>query len=157
LYKSNDGKSFETLVADLGIDSYPNETSIEFKGDTAFCLLRRDGEIKTGLLGTALPPYTNWEWKDLGVRIGGPDMILLHDGRFVAAVRLYETDNWHPARTSLCQINPVTGKLSELLTLSFRRRHQLCRNGLASGCFVGKLLFIARGKNCCLHSKVEFK
>jgi hypothetical protein len=117
LYKSNDGKSFETLVADLGIDSYPNETSIEFKGDTAFCLLRRDGEIKTGLLGTALPPYTNWEWKDLGVRIGGPDMILLHDGRFVAAVRLYETDNWHPARTSLCQINPVTGKLSELLTL----------------------------------------
>jgi hypothetical protein len=117
LYKSNDGKSFETLVADLGIDSYPNETSIEFKGDTAFCLLRRDGENKSGLLGISVPPYTKWEWKDLGVRIGGPDMILLHDGRFFAAVRLYETDNWHPARTSLCRINPVTGKLSELLTL----------------------------------------
>ncbi len=115
LYKSNDGRNFEALVDDLNIDSYPNETSIVFKGDTAFCLLRRDGEIKTGLLGTALPPYTNWEWKDLGVRIGGPDMILLPDGRFLAAIRLYETDNWHPARTSLCWIEPVTGKLSEAL------------------------------------------
>jgi hypothetical protein len=116
LYKSSDGKNFETLVEDLNIDSYPNETSVVFKGDTAFCLLRRDGENKSGLFGIALPPYKNWEWKDMGVRIGGPDLIILPDGRFLAAVRLYETDNWHPARTSLCQINPATGKLSELLT-----------------------------------------
>lgn len=117
LYKSSDGKNFETLVEDLNIDSYPNETSIVFKGDTAFCLLRRDGENKSGLLGISIPPYTIWSWKDLSIRIGGPDMILLPDGRFLAAVRLYETDNWHPARTSLCWINPVTGKLSEVLTL----------------------------------------
>jgi hypothetical protein len=154
LYKSIDGKSLETLVADLGIDSYPNETSIEFKGDTAFCLLRRDGENKSRICSEQqLPPYTNWDWKDLGVRIGGPDMILLPDGRFFAAVRLYETDNWHPARTSLCWINSVYRKTFRIAHSSFRRRHQLCRNGLASGCFVGKLLFIARGKNCCLHSK----
>jgi len=53
----------------------------------------------------------------LGVKIGGPHMILLPDGRFLTAVRLYETDNWHPARTSLCFIDPNSGKLAETLTL----------------------------------------
>jgi hypothetical protein len=117
LYKSSNGKTFETLIENLNIDGYPNETAIVFKGDTAFCLLRRDGENKTGLLGISAPPYIKWEWKDLGVRIGGPQMILLPDGRFLAAVRLYETDSWHPARTSLCRIDPLSGKLSEVLTL----------------------------------------
>jgi len=117
LYSSTDGKTFETLVENLNIDGYPNETSIVFKGDTAFCLLRRDGENKTGLLGISVPPYLKWEWKDLGVRIGGPQMILLPDGRFLAAVRLYKTDSWHPARTSLCWFDPWSGKLSEVLTL----------------------------------------
>lgn len=117
LYKSSDGKTFKTLVENLNIDGYPNETSIVFKGDTAFCLLRRDGEKNTGLLGISIPPYKIWSWKDLGVKIGGPIMILLPDGRFLAAVRLYETDNWHPARTSLCFINPNTGKLTEELKL----------------------------------------
>jgi hypothetical protein len=117
LYKSSNGKIFETIVENLNIEGYPNETSIVFKGDTAFCLLRRDGENSTGLLGISLPPYKIWNWKDLGVKIGGPHMILLPDGRFLAAVRLYETDNWHPARTSLCFINPNSGKLTETLTL----------------------------------------
>jgi hypothetical protein len=116
-YKSTNGKIFETVIEDLNIEGYPNETSIVFKGDTAFCLLRRDGENKTGLLGISIPPYTIWSWKDLGVRIGGPDMILLPTGRFLAAVRLYETDSWQPARTSLCSIYPFSGKLTEELKL----------------------------------------
>ncbi len=117
LYSSNDGKTFETLVEDLGIEGYPNETSIAFKGDTAFCLLRNDGGNKSGLLGITLPPYTVWTWKDMEVRIGGPHMIFLPDGRLLAAVRLYGSDGWSPARTSLCWINPKTGKLTEALEL----------------------------------------
>lgn len=117
LYSSNDGKSFNPLVNDLGVIGYPNETAIIFSGDTAYCLLRRDGEQKSGLLGAALPPYTRWDWKDLGIRIGGPQMIQLPDGRLLAAVRLYSGDNWHPARTSLCWIDPRTGTLREALEL----------------------------------------
>ena len=117
LYASNDGKTFKTLVENLNIEGYPNETSIVFKGDTAFCLLRRDGEIKSGLLGISLPPYTVWNWKDMEVRFGGPHMIFLPDGRLLAAVRLYGGDGWSPARTSLCRINPNTGKLTEALEL----------------------------------------
>lgn len=117
LYSGTDGKNFTPLVEDLGVTDYPNETSIVFNGDTAFCLLRRDGERKTGLIGTALPPYEHWEWKNLGTRIGGPHMIQLPDGQFIAAVRLYNTENWHPARTSLCRIDVNNGKITEALTL----------------------------------------
>jgi hypothetical protein len=113
LYSSSDGKHFDTLVERLFEEGYPNETSIVFDGDTAYCLLRRDGQPNNGLLGTSQPPYTKWEWKDLGVRIGGPHMIRLADGRFVAAVRMHDNG----ARTSLAWVEPATGKLTEFLKL----------------------------------------
>ncbi len=118
LYISEDGKLFETLADTVVHENYPNETSLVFSGDTAFCLLRRDGQpSQNGLIGMAHPPYTKWQWKDLDVRIGGPHMIRLPDGRFLAAVRLYKTGNGPPTRTSLCWINPEAGTLTEALTL----------------------------------------
>ena len=102
LYSSNDGKKFDTLVERLFDVGYPNETSLVFDGDTCYCLLRRDDKPNSGLLGVSQPPYTKWEWKDLGVKIGGPQMIRLTDGRFVAAVRLYDG----AVRTSLAWVDP---------------------------------------------------
>ena len=81
--------------------------------DTAYCLLRQDGKPNSGYLGVSHPPYTDWNWKSLGVRIGGPHMIQLPDGRFVAVVRLYDA----PVRTSLCWLDPVNGRLTEALKL----------------------------------------
>lgn len=113
LYRSDDGIRFEALVGRLFDQGFPNETSIVFRGDTAYCLLRRDGTPSSGLLGMAEPPYTEWTWKDLGVRIGGPHMLLLPDGHFAAAVRLYDGR----IRTSLCRIDPERAKLVEILAL----------------------------------------
>ncbi len=113
LYSSSDGKKFETLVERLHDVGYPNETSLVFDGDTAWCLLRRDGAPNSGLLGVSRPPYQKWEWKDLGVRIGGPHMIRLSDGRFVAAVRMHDGG----ARTSLAWVDPKAGTLTEFLKL----------------------------------------
>jgi hypothetical protein len=113
LYTSEGGKHFNMLVERLYDIGYPNETSLVFVGQTAYCLLRRDGEPKSGLIGNSQPPYTTWEWKDLGVRIGGPQMLRLPDGRFVAAVRLYDGK----VRTSLVWIDPAVGKLVEFLQL----------------------------------------
>lgn len=116
LYASKDGKTFDTLVERLFDAGDPNETSIVFDGDTAYCLLRRDGKgagNDTGLLGVSRAPFTKWEWKDLGTRIGGPHMIRLSDGRFVAAVRLYDKK----VRTSLCWVDPKAGTLTEFREL----------------------------------------
>ena len=84
-----------------------------FPDDTAYCLLRQDGEPKPGYLGTSHPPYTEWDWKSLGVRLGGPDMIRLPDGRFIAVVRLYDA----PVRTSVCWLDPEKGTLTEAFKL----------------------------------------
>ncbi|MFO0905230.1 MAG: exo-alpha-sialidase [Pirellulales bacterium] len=113
LYSSRDGRTFETLVPSLLHEGYPNESSLLFDGDKAWCLLRRDGSPGNGLWGVSHPPYTDWKWSDMGVKIGGPHMIRLPDGRFLAAVRLYDK----PVRTSLCWIDPITGKLTEDLRL----------------------------------------
>ena len=118
LYQSNDGRSFERLVPTLLSEGYTNESALVFLADgRCVCLLRRDvyeDAPSTGLLGMAVPPYTEWTWKDLGVRIGGPDMIRLPDGRFFAVVRLYgEEEGWGPAWTSLCEIDLEAGTLRE--------------------------------------------
>ena len=122
LYSSKDGKRFEPLVDRLFDVGSPNETSIVFDDDTAYCLLRRDGQPLhcdplSGLLGVSEPPYTSWKWKDLGLRIGGPHMIRLPDRRLVAAVRIHDSQGYHPAHTSLCWIDPHAGTLTEALRL----------------------------------------
>jgi hypothetical protein len=114
LYKSDDGKSFDILKNKLYEEGYPNETSLVFlPDDRSFCLLRRDGQPNTALLGVAAPPYTDWQWNDLGKRIGGPHMIRLPSGRMVAAVRLMDEQ----VRTALCWLDPEAGTLTEFLKL----------------------------------------
>lgn len=114
LYQSKDGINFETLGPKYCEGTFPNEHKMVFTDDgTCYVLLRRDGQPGSALWGKAAPPYDNFEWKDLGVRIGGPEMLQLPNGRFLATVRLY--DNRH--RTSLCWIDEQQSRLEEVLTL----------------------------------------
>ncbi len=114
LYRSSDGVDFERLVPTLFDAGYANETGLLFlPDDTALCLLRRDGDDNTAQLGRAAPPYTDWEWTDLGVRMGGPSLIRLDDGRFIAVVRLYDGK----VRTSVCEVDPQDGTVTEQLAL----------------------------------------
>lgn len=114
LYRTLDGKKFDVLEPSLLAEQSPNEHGMVLLGDqTALCLLRRDGKPGHGLLGESGPPYRNWKWKDVGVRIGGPAMIELPDGRLLAVVRLYD----NKVRTSVCSVDRGTGKLAELMAL----------------------------------------
>jgi hypothetical protein len=114
LYASKTGNSFTPLVDPLFTRGYPNEASILFLPDNrALCLLRRDGDEPSAQLGSAVPPYRSWTWKDLGAKIGGPHLIRLPDDRIVAAVRLYDGQ----IRTSLCWLDPEAGSLAEFLKL----------------------------------------
>lgn len=122
LYKSTDGIHFEVLVDRLFDRGEPNESSIVFlEDDSAFCLLRRDGkEENSAQLGISQAPFTDWTWKDLGIRLGGPDLLHLPDGRWVAAGRLYDNEaeirqgKW---RTSLLWLDPELGTLTEFREL----------------------------------------
>lgn len=111
LYQSDDAIQFQPLT-DAYQGSYANESGLLFTHDgTALCLLRRDPEH--GLFGKSLPPYTDWQWQDIGCRIGGPQWLQLADGRLLACVRLYDGT----VRTSLGWIDVNSGTLSEVLTL----------------------------------------
>lgn len=114
LYRSQDGKQFEPLVNDLFPDEYPNEASLLFLPDeSALCLLRRDAGSNTAQLGTSVPPYQEWKWKDLGRRIAAPNVLRLEDGRILAAGRSYTG----AVRTSLLWLDPAAGQLTEFLKL----------------------------------------
>ncbi len=114
LYRSQDGLNWNSS-ARLAFPN-GNEAALVFDaGGTAYALLRRDG-VNSGLtaqLGTAVSPYTNWTWKDLHIRIGGPELIQLPDRRLLAATRLYDGG----VRTALSWIDPVAGTLTEALKL----------------------------------------
>lgn len=114
LYSSDDGRQWNTLVADLFDRDFPNESALLFGDDgSCLCLLRRDAGSRTAQLGRSLPPYTEWQWRDLGAPIGGPSMIRLPSGKIVAVTRLYDKKT----RTSLSWLDPDAGKLTELLAL----------------------------------------
>jgi len=114
LYRSKDGGNFETLVEQLSAPAGCGEDTILFmKDQSALCLLRHETGDRMAQLGTASPPYTDWKWRNLNLRIGGPNMIQLPDGRILAATRLYAGG----ARTSLSWLDPKNGKLTEVLKL----------------------------------------
>jgi hypothetical protein len=114
LYKSRDGAGFEPLVATLFEKGEPSEAALAFLPDgTCLCLLRCDGKGATAQLGRSRPLYTEWAWKDLGVRVGGPALIRLPGGRLVAGVRLSDGG----PRTALCWLDPESGELEEFLRL----------------------------------------
>jgi hypothetical protein len=113
LYSSKDEHSWnverDTVFPDLS--SYPNEAALCITSDsTAVCLLRREAGSKTGLIGKSRYPFHSWEWHDLGIRIGGPRMLLLKNGIILATVRLYNESE----HTSVCWVDTVTNKLVEL-------------------------------------------
>jgi hypothetical protein len=113
LYHSRDGRRFETLVDRLFDQGSPNESSLLFHEDgSAMCLMRREREgANSAMLGRAKPPYREWEWQDLGIRVGGPQIKRV-EGRLLAATRLYG-----PTRTSLSWIDPQKGGMTEFLKL----------------------------------------
>jgi hypothetical protein len=114
LYTSTTGSGFEVLADNIFDGGGSSESTMLFLADySALCLLRREGENPTARLGKAVPPYRAWTWKDLGIRLGGPNMIQLPDNRIVAAGRLYDGER----RTSLCWLDPEEDRLTEFLRL----------------------------------------
>lgn len=114
LYESRDGASFVPLINKVNVPNGVGEDRILFLQDgSALCLLRCETGSRNGLLGTSKSPYTEWHWKELEHRIGGPNMLQLPDGRILACTRLHGPGT----RTALSWVDPVKGTLTECLAL----------------------------------------
>ena len=116
LYRSADGVRFETWSDPLfGANSElrGSEASLLFLPDgRALCLIRAQ-DPAPALLGRAEPPYREWRWQDTGVRIGGPQLVQLPDGRIVVGGRSYE-----PRREmTLWWLDGASGRLAPILSL----------------------------------------
>lgn len=113
---SDDGKQFSPLVPQLYREGGPTEATLQFDTNgVCYCLQRRDGKpSNTALLGISQPPYTEWEWKDLGRYFGGPDLLQLPDGNWIAAGRIHTDEG---SRTVLARLDVEKGVLDPVLTL----------------------------------------
>ena len=94
LVKTTDGRHFDT-VTELDADGMPNETTLRFTADGRMAMMIRrekDGHGNFGWWGVSEPPYTEWKFKPMGLRLGGPDFLLREDGGVIAGTRSHFID-----------------------------------------------------------------
>ncbi|NCP65391.1 MAG: hypothetical protein GW836_12170 [Paraglaciecola sp.] len=94
--------------------AYPNESDIVFDQQHCFALLRRDADSYSAQLGCSRQPYKQWQWRDLGVYIGGPVMQLLTDDVAIVAGRIIHQQQ---LRTAVFTLQLSQATLSEPLLL----------------------------------------
>mgnify|MGYP001339017032 CR=1 FL=1 len=95
-------------------DGRPSEATVRAAPDGALvALLRRDGGDRKARIGRAEPPFTDWTWATLPTSLGGPELLVLPDGRMLAAGRTH-TDKG--PKTTLGEVC-LDGTWRPLLTL----------------------------------------
>lgn len=117
LLVSDDGVKFTALVPRLLAEGYPTEAVIRFAPDgTAYCLQRRDGSppMNSAYLGVSQAPYTEWAWHDLHEFLGGPNLLQLPSGTWVAAGRIVHDD---VPKTDVALLDVATHQLQSILSL----------------------------------------
>lgn len=102
LMQSKDGLDW-TPVVELPVTGKPNETTLRFQPDgTMLALIRREDGSRNAWFGESKPPYAEWQFKELGWAVGGPNFIVLPDGRMFAAGRKYVPE----VKTALGPLTP---------------------------------------------------
>ncbi len=117
LLASDDGLKFTPLVPKLLSGGIPTEATLRFDKDgTMYCLQRRDGKPTplSAYFGVSRPPYTEWQWHDLGIHVGGPNFIQLPSGQWLAAGRFF---NDRIPKTKLALLDVKKYSLDPILEL----------------------------------------
>ena len=76
-------------------------------------LVRREGEDAAAYFGSSSAPYTEWSFRELPERMGGPNLVQLPGGEWLAAYRRYRPNG---QRTALALIG-LNGSLQQLAVL----------------------------------------
>ena len=114
LLKTDDGVKY-SLVKSFNHDGYPNEATVRFLPDGRMAImLRRDAGDCKAMWGLSRAPYTEWEWRKMEFRLGGPDFIVLDDDHLVAGGRTHYVPS--AAKTTIFT-GKNNGRFEEVITL----------------------------------------
>ena len=92
LVETSDGVHYQ-LLKTLPLDGGPNETTLRFTDTGRMVgLFRREGPGATAAIGNADPPYLDWNFAPLPIRLGGPELMQLPDQTWLAAGRDYSPE-----------------------------------------------------------------
>lgn len=115
LMSSTDGINFKKIT-DLILPDDPNESTVRFLPDGEMAaMVRRDKGGSKGYWGLSKAPYTQWNWTEMKLRVGGPNFIVLNENEVIAASRNYSIPQCES--TTLYRGNPQTGTFEQLLML----------------------------------------
>lgn len=94
LFESSDGIAWQQIT-ELTLPNL-SETTLRFRDDgemIAFSVVvpPRPAVRATGI-GSSRPPYREWTWREVPVPSGGPNFLILPDGRWLAGTRKFSTD-----------------------------------------------------------------
>jgi hypothetical protein len=93
LVESRDGINWR-YVKQLDLP-YASEATIRFLDSGEMIMLARtepESRKPVARIGSSKPPYTDWTWNEVPYHLGGPNFIVLPDGRWVAGTRLHNVD-----------------------------------------------------------------
>ena len=112
LLKTKNGKKYKPITQ-LNVDGRPNEATVRIKPNgEMLVIIRREGKDQHGFFGKSQPPYEEWKWQDMELRLGGPDFIILPDGKLLMGSRVYGEDG---ATTGLFLGDP-DGNMQQIIT-----------------------------------------
>lgn len=86
LLSTKDGFSFQK-VTDLKVQGSPSETRLRFDENNTMIALVRNDSKNIGYIGRSFYPYTEWDWKSLGVYVAGHDFVI-DDDKMVLVTRM---------------------------------------------------------------------
>lgn len=87
LYQTTNGVDYEKIT-EWYIPGYPSEATLRFFSNKKLVsIIRRRGDA---WIGTSLPPYEKWDWKETKRHLGGPNFLIMPDGSMLAAGRISE-------------------------------------------------------------------
>lgn len=92
---------------------FPSETTLRFLSDgRMMALIRRSGPAPSvGWVGLAAPPFTDWSYQELDRPLGGPNVVALPDGGWLAGSRDSQQ------RTVVGLLQPETAQFTPLVHL----------------------------------------
>ena len=113
LFSTTDGINFKHITT-FDIQNFPIEATVRpLKDGRLAVMVRCDRGNRKCMWGVSCnADYTEWQWKNTGIFVGGPDFIVLDDGSVIAGGRTLFT----AAKTSLFKVHK-SGRFEHFMIL----------------------------------------